>query len=114
LNPQGHVRKKNLQIGEHSDTGGQIVYILELAKQLENLGCQVDIVTRQIIDNKWKGYSKLIERFSKYVTIYRIPFLRKGFIRKELLWNGIYTYAKRIYKLYEQEIKELPDIFTSH
>lgn len=114
LNPQGHVRWKNLQIASHPDTGGQIVYIIEIAKVLEKLGCKVDIFTRYFKDGEWPGYDREIENYNENLRIVRI----KGgpenrFVRKEDLWPIINRFTVGIKEFY---IKEgyMPDIFTSH
>ncbi|MGF1504949.1 MAG: glycosyltransferase [Anaerolineae bacterium] len=59
------------------DTGGQVVYVLELAKRFSRLGYQVDLVTRQFEDQP--EYDEVNEGF----RVWRIPFGGQDFIRKE-------------------------------
>jgi len=59
------------------DTGGQVVYVLELAKRFSRLGKRVDLVTR-----KFEGQED-IDEINENFKIYRIPFGGKKFIRKE-------------------------------
>ncbi|MBN1561736.1 glycosyltransferase [candidate division KSB1 bacterium] len=59
------------------DTGGQVVYVLELAKRFARLGRKVDLVTRQF-ENQAE-YDEVNENF----RVWRIPFGGKKFIRKE-------------------------------
>lgn len=59
------------------DTGGQVVYVLELAKRFSRLGYHVDLVTRQFEDQP--EFDEVNEGF----RIWRIPFGGKDFIRKE-------------------------------
>lgn len=63
-----------------TDTGGQVVYVLELAKQLGEKGHTVDIYTR-LFNNK-----KLIEYVSPNVQIIRIPCGPPHFVRKEEMY----------------------------
>lgn len=59
------------------DTGGQVVYVLELAKRFSRLGRRVDLVTRRFEDQP--EYDEVNENF----RIWRIPFGGEAFIRKE-------------------------------
>jgi mannosylfructose-phosphate synthase len=59
------------------DTGGQVVYVLELAKRFSRLGYHVDLVTRRFEDQP--EYDEVNENF----RVWRIPFGGKDFIRKE-------------------------------
>ncbi len=116
LNPQGHVKWKNPPIASHPDTGGQIVYILELSKELARLGCKVDILTRYFDDSKWPGYNRRIEKYEndEDLRIVRIKFGDEGrFINKEDLWPLMLEYTKGVEEFYEDEGYS-PDVFTSH
>ncbi|HEY1789381.1 MAG TPA: glycosyltransferase [Verrucomicrobiae bacterium] len=70
-----------------ADTGGQVVYVLELSKKLAQLGYQVDIWTRQFADQPE------IEIVDAQVRIVRMPCGGRDFIPKEFLceylqeWN---------------------------
>jgi mannosylfructose-phosphate synthase len=59
------------------DTGGQVVYVLELANRFSRLGANVDLVTRQFEDQPSQDI--INENFK----VLRIPFGGKKFIRKE-------------------------------
>lgn len=59
------------------DTGGQVVYVLELAKRFSRLGNYVDLVTRQFEDQP--EFDDVTDNF----RVWRIPFGGKEFIRKE-------------------------------
>ena len=70
-----------------ADTGGQVVYVIELSKKLALLGYQVDIWTRRFEDQSE------IEVVSDRVRIIRMPCGGRDFIPKEYLcdylaeWN---------------------------
>ena len=59
------------------DTGGQVVYVLELANRFSRLGVKVDLVTRQFED---QPEADIVNENFK---VWRIPFGGKKFIRKE-------------------------------
>lgn len=59
------------------DTGGQVVFVLELAKRLVELGYRVDIVTRRFEDQPE------VEPIDDGLRVWRIPFGGPRFIRKE-------------------------------
>jgi mannosylfructose-phosphate synthase len=59
------------------DTGGQVVYVLELAKRFSRLGCRVELVTRRFEDQP--EYDEVNDN----LRVWRIPFGGKAFIRKE-------------------------------
>lgn len=59
------------------DTGGQVVFVLELAKQFVELGYAVDIVTRRFEDQP--EYDDM----GPHLRVWRIPFGGPNFIRKE-------------------------------
>ena len=59
------------------DTGGQVVFVLELAKRFARLGYKVDLVTRRF------DKQPEIDRINPNLRVWRIPFGGKGFIRKE-------------------------------
>ncbi len=114
LNPQGHVRWQEPPIAEHPDTGGQIVYILELSKELAKAGCKVDIFTRFFDDSEWTGYNKEIEEFNKNLRIVRIKCGPENkFLCKEELWPFIKDFASGIRKFYTNQAYQ-PDVITSH
>lgn len=59
------------------DTGGQVVFVLELAKRFARLGYKVDLVTRRF------GKQPEFDRVNPNLRVWRIPFGGKEFIRKE-------------------------------
>jgi mannosylfructose-phosphate synthase len=65
------------------DTGGQVVFVLELSKQLARLGYKVDIWTRQ-----FEGQPDT-EVVDDNVTILRVPCGGRDFIPKEQLYQSI-------------------------
>ncbi len=65
------------------DTGGQVVFVLELAKRFARLGYNVDVVTRRFEDQPE------FDEINKSLRVWRIPFGGKEFIRKEDMHESI-------------------------
>ncbi len=66
-----------------TDTGGQVVYVLELSKKLSDFGYEVDIWTRQFEDQPE------LEQVSEKVRIIRVPCGGRNFIPKERLADSL-------------------------
>lgn len=59
------------------DTGGQVVFVLELAKRFARLGYRVDAITRRFEDQPEE------DRVNDNLRVWRVPFGGPDFIRKE-------------------------------
>jgi sucrose-phosphate synthase len=103
-------------MGRDADTGGQIKYVLELARVLAEKEevARVDLFTRRIRDPKLSpDYSKEVETISDKARIVRIPCGGGKYIRKELLWPHMDEYVDKTLKFLKKEPME-PDIFHGH
>ncbi|MCJ7773585.1 MAG: glycosyl transferase family 1, partial [Desulfobacterales bacterium] len=84
----GLIRSENLELGRDADTGGQINYVIELARHLierDDIG-QVDLFTRLIADKRVSSdYARPIEVVDEKFRIVRIQCGGRKYIRKELL-----------------------------
>lgn len=78
----------NPELGK-PDTGGQVVFVLELAKQFVELGYRVDLVTRRFEDQPE------FDRLSENLRIWRIPFGGREFIRKEDMHDHLDEFVRR-------------------
>ncbi|XP_022133063.1 probable sucrose-phosphate synthase 1 isoform X2 [Momordica charantia] len=103
----GLIRGENMELGRDSDTGGQVKYVVELARALGRMPgvYRVDLLTRQVSapDVDWSygeptemlnprssGSSKDELGESSGAYIIRVPFGPKDkYIPKELLWPHI-------------------------
>jgi mannosylfructose-phosphate synthase len=74
------------------DTGGQVVYVLELSRCLAKLGYEVDILTRQFENQPME------EEVDKRVRVLRFPCGGREFIPKEILCNAIPEWVQRVGK----------------
>ena len=116
LNPQGNFDSEDSYWAEHPDFGGQLVYVKQVALAMGELGHQVDILTRQIIDPDWPEFSKPIDTYpqTQNIRIIRLPAGPKEFLRKELLWPYlIQDWVPNIIDFYKNE-GYLPNYFSSH
>ncbi len=97
---KARVRKRIAMISTHGyvasdpplgapDTGGQVVYVLELSKKLADLGYKVDIWTRRFEDQPE------IDRVNSDVRIIRIRCGGKEFIPKEYLYEKLPEWGER-------------------
>jgi mannosylfructose-phosphate synthase len=75
------------------DTGGQVVFVLELAKQLAELGYRIDVVTR-----RFEGQPEF-DDISNRLRIWRIPFGGPGFIRKEDMHDHLDEFLKEFFNV---------------
>lgn len=66
-----------------ADTGGQVVYVLELAKKVAQLGYEVDIWTRRFDDQPESDF------VSDRVRVIRVPCGGPDFIPKEYLYESL-------------------------
>ncbi|AMW33678.2 glycosyltransferase [Fervidobacterium islandicum] len=115
FNPQGNFDKNDSHLTEHPDFGGQLVYVKELAKAMSELGIEVDIITRQIIDKDWPEFAESYDYYPEApnVRIVRIPFGGQKFLPKEELWKYLPDYVEKIYEFYKSEGR-FPDFVTTH
>lgn len=80
-----------------TDTGGQVTYVLELAKGLAKLGVTVDLYTRRF-DNRAP-----FEGVADGVRIVRVPCGPPEFVRKEDMLQYLPEYAKNMYEFVRSE-----------
>lgn len=89
------------------DTGGQVVYVLEMAKHLARLGVHVDIYTRRF------GDRSELESVCPGVRIIRIPCGPEYFVPKEKLYPYLGEFAENMVR-YISEHDESYDIIHTH
>jgi mannosylfructose-phosphate synthase len=79
------------------DTGGQVVFVVELSKKLAQLGFKVDIWTRRF------ETQKAIETVAEDVRIIRMPCGGKDFIPKEVLYKRLPEWGEHALRYIEKE-----------
>ncbi|MCC8931245.1 MULTISPECIES: glycosyltransferase family 4 protein [Rhizobiaceae] len=80
-----------------ADTGGQVVYVLELAKKLAQLGHKVDIFTRRFEDQPE------IDEVDENVRVVRIPCGGPDFIPKEYLHRHLAEWNEKALRWIKRE-----------
>jgi len=116
INVHGLVRGHDLELGRDADTGGQIKYVLELARALITHPRveRVDLFTRQIFDAKIsEDYAKPIEELEPGAYIVRLNCGPRRYLRKEVLWPYIDSFADQALK-HIRHVGRVPDILHSH
>lgn len=112
----GLVRADDWELGRDADTGGQIRYVLELAKALgEHPQVErVDLFTRQIIDPRVDPiYAKTSEEISDKVTLRRIPFGPKRYLYKEKLWPYLDLFVDQMITFFRRDGR-VPNLIHGH
>ncbi|MGM0404048.1 MAG: glycosyltransferase, partial [Thermodesulfobacteriota bacterium] len=112
----GLVRMNNPELGRDADTGGQVLYVVELAKHLAKRDDirKVDLFTRLISDrNVSEDYARPIETLSDKCRIVRIQCGGKKYMRKELLWPHMDEYIDKTIKFIIRE-NDFPDVLHGH
>jgi len=112
----GLIRGENLELGRDADTGGQTLYLLELAQALSELPevGQVDLFTRRVIDDSVDDdYQEAEEQLQANCRIVRIDAGPEEYIAKEQVWEYLDTFADNV-ALYFADHKRWPDLIHSH
>lgn len=89
------------------DTGGQVVYVLELADRFSRLGKRVDLITRKFEDQPEQDV------VNDNYRVWRIPFGGKEFIRKEDMHDHLTQFVTNCLAAIKREGKQY-DIVYSH
>jgi sucrose-phosphate synthase len=112
----GLVRGESLELGRDADTGGQVKYVLELARALAERPDvdQVDLFTRLIADKAVSAdYSRSLEPISAKARIVRIQCGGRRYIRKELLWPHLDEMVDKTLR-FIKSTGRIPDVFHGH
>ncbi len=111
----GLIRGQAPELGRDADTGGQVKYVLELARELalHERVSSVELLTRQIFDPKVSSdYAVAEEPLSDRASIVRIPFGPKRYLKKEALWPYIELFVDQTLLHFRKT--RIPDIIHGH
>jgi sucrose-phosphate synthase len=89
ISVHGLVRGERVEMGRDADTGGQIRYVLELARKLAEFPQveAVDLITRRIKDRRVDDdYARHVEPLGPKCRLVRLPCGGGRYLRKERLW----------------------------
>lgn len=116
LSIHGLIRGRDLELGRDADTGGQTLYVVELARALAQRDdvARVDLVTRRVVDPQvGAGYAEAIETLGDKARIVRIDAGPEGYIAKEALWDHLDSFADNTLAFLRAEGRT-PAIVHSH
>ncbi len=116
LSVHGLMRGHELELGRDADTGGQTLYVIELARALGRHPrvAQVDVVTRLVDDASVSpDYAVPVEALGGNARLVRLPCGPRRYLRKESLWNHLDQLVDRTLSYLRQQ-PHLPDVIHSH
>lgn len=112
----GLIRGHDLELGRDADTGGQTKYVVELARALgerEDVE-KVALLTRRVIDEQVSpDYAVPIEPLSDKASIVRIDCGEHKYLRKEMLWDTLDSFADNAIT-YLKDFARMPDLIHGH
>ena len=112
----GLVRGTEMELGRDADTGGQILYLVELAQSLIQHPDveRVDLFTRRIFDPKIAdGYAQPVEELAPGANIVRIEFGPRRYLRKESLWPYLGHFVDNCLRFW-RSLGRAPDLIHGH
>ncbi len=112
----GLIRGEDLELGRDPDTGGQTLYVVELARALARHKdvWRVDLLTRQVVDPKVSDdYARPEEALADNAYIVRIPCGPRRYLRKEVLWPYLDTFTDSALQ-HVRRVGHVPDVIHSH
>ena len=116
LSVHGLLRGHELELGRDADTGGQTLYVIELARALGRHPRveQVDVLTRLVDDPAVSSdYAAPSEMLGERARLVRLPCGPRRYLRKESLWNHLDQLVDRTISYLRQQPR-LPDVIHSH
>ncbi len=116
LSIHGLIRGHDLELGRDADTGGQTLYVVELARAIgrDPRVKQVDLLTRLVDDPQVSDdYAVPIEPLGGQARIVRIRCGEEGYIPKEELWDCLDNFVDVALDHLRQE-KAAPHLIHSH
>ena len=112
----GRIRGHDLELGLEADTGGQTLYVVELARAVARHPevQKVDLFTRRIVDEEVSSdYAQPLEDLGGGARIIRIDAGPEEYIRKEELWDHLDSFADNMLDFLRTQ-EHLPDVVHGH
>ena len=112
----GLVRGERIEMGHDSDTGGQVRYVIDLARTLGKMPGvdRVDLFTRRIRDKRVTAdYGEEIETLGPNSRIVRLPCGGGRYMRKERLWPHLDDFTDAMIAFTRKEGK-MPTLVHGH
>jgi len=112
----GLIRNHDLELGRDADTGGQVLYVIELARALAQHPdvARVDLLTRRVIDAKVsQDYAQHEESLGTGVNLIRLDCGPRRYLRKEVLWPHLPGFIDQALH-HIRSVGRVPDVIHSH
>jgi len=112
----GLIRGDQPELGRDADTGGQVLYVLDLARALSGHPevARVELLTRQILStNVAHEYGEPLEQIADKAWIVRVPFGPHRYLYKESLWPYLPQFVDNALAHF-REIGRVPDLIHGH
>ncbi len=112
----GLIRGTDLELGRDADTGGQTLYVVELARSLAKHPqvAKVDLITRLVIDPSVSAdYAEPVEQVTDKFRIIRVTGGPEAYIHKEALWDHLDSMTDSAAEFLREQPR-LPDVIHSH
>lgn len=112
----GLIRGHDLELGRDADTGGQTLYVLELMRAIAKhpAVARVDLLTRRVHDPKVsEDYARPHEQIGPKAHIVRLPCGPRRYLRKEVLWPHLDSFADQALK-HIRAVGRVPDVIHGH
>jgi len=116
ISVHGLIRGEDLELGRDADTGGQTLYVLELAQALSEQPqvAKVELITRRVEDAAVADdYAVAEETINDKFSIIRIEAGPQGYLPKEQLWEHLDSFADNLVSYFRQK-SQLPTLLHSH
>jgi sucrose-phosphate synthase len=112
----GLIRGEDPELGRDADTGGQVLYVLDLARALSRHPDveRVELMTRQILSiNVDYQYGEPVEQIADRAWIVRLPFGPHRYLHKESLWPHLMDFVDQALVRF-RHVGRVPDVVHSH
>lgn len=116
LSVHGLIRGRDLELGRDADTGGQTLYVLELAQALSERPevARVDLMTRRVVDDDVSDdYAQPVEQVSDSFNIVRIDAGPGEYLPKEQLWDHLDAFVDNAFSHFKNQ-RFYPHLIHSH
>ncbi len=116
LSVHGLVRGHDIELGRDADTGGQVTYVVELARALaaDPRVARVDLLTRLVAGpGIHPDYSEIWEPLADKAQIIRIPCGPRRYLHKENLWPYMEEFV-RYAMCHVRNAGRVPDLIHGH
>jgi sucrose-phosphate synthase len=116
ISVHGLIRGHDLELGRDADSGGQIKYVVELARALSQNSkvARVDLLTQRVESpDISKDYFQPVEALTDKAQIIRIDRDEHDYLPKEELWGHLDTFLDNALD-YLRKQERLPDFIHSH